>query len=58
MTEVVSVVDTGIHEGDTLDEGAELITGENAVKTASATTNPFAPKLPFGQQQPKKQDGQ
>ncbi len=57
MTEVVSVVDTGIHEGDSLDEGAELVTGENATPSAEATTNPFAPKMPWGQK-PKKPEGQ
>ena len=57
MTEVVSVVTTGIHEGDKLDEGTELITGENTGKAASTTTNPFAPKMPFGNQ-PKKPDDQ
>ena len=57
MTEVVSVVDAGIHEGDTLDEETVLVTGENAAKGAAATTNPFAPKI-FRRQQPKKQDGQ
>ena len=58
MTEVVSVVTTGVHEGDTLDAGAEVITGENTGKAASATTNPFAPKLPFGNQQKKPDDQQ
>ena len=55
MTEVVSVVTSGIHEGDTLDEKTELVTGATAAKGAAATTNPFAPKI-FQPQQPKKQD--
>ncbi len=51
MTEVASV-----EEGQTIDETTELVTGENTGKAAAAATNnPFAPKLPFGQQ-PKKPD--
>ena len=51
MTEVVSV-----QEGETLDEGTLLVTGENTVKGAAGTTNPFAPPPIFRPQQPKKQD--
>ena len=47
---------TGVHEGDTLDEGTVLVTGENAGKAASATTNPFAPAADLRPQQPKKPD--
>jgi len=35
-----------------------LITGENTGPGAAASTNPFAPKLPFGRPQQKKQDDQ
>jgi HlyD family secretion protein len=55
-TEVVEVVK--VHDGDALDEGTMLVSGENAGKSAAATTNPFAPPPIFRPQQPKKQEEQ
>ena len=51
MTEVVKVL-----KDDTLDEGTQLVTGENQGRSGSATTNPFAPPPIFRPQPPKKQD--
>ena len=57
MTEVVDVVK--VHDGDALDEGTELVTGENAgPRRARRHDEPVPPPPIFRPQQPKKQDDQ